>query len=123
LSNEKLLKAAEIAKETHFGILKAKYQIVGQLAADPFYEIMLKLERGERLDPKQVIKLTEEGRLSRHGKIAIAYYRLEAMFYEKEYQRTGNRWNLPSASRNWCKADEPENALKVRYGWASSYLK
>ncbi|NWF62370.1 MAG: hypothetical protein HXY43_24775 [Fischerella sp.] len=113
LINEKLLKAAEIAKETHFRILKAKYQIVGQLAADPFYEIMLKLERGERLDPKQVIQLIEEGRLSRHGKIATAYYRLEAMFYEKEYQRTGNRWNLPSASSNWRKADEPENALKV----------
>ena len=113
LINEKLFETAEIAKATHFKILKAKYQIVGQLAVDPFYEIMLKLERGERLDPKQVIQLIEEGRLSRHGKIATAYYKLEAIFYEKEYQRTGNRWNLPSASSNWRKADESENALKV----------
>lgn len=111
LINEELLETAEIAKAIHFKMLKAKYQIVGPLAVDPFYEIMLKLEREERLDPKQVVQLIEEGRLSRHGKIAIAYYRLEAMFYEKEYQRTGNRWNLPSASSNWRKADEPKNAL------------
>lgn len=113
LINEGLLETAEIAKAIYFKILKAKYQILGDLAVDPFYEIMLKLEREERLDPKQVIQLIEEGRLSRHGKIATAYYRLEAIFYEKEYQRTGNRWNLPSASSNWRKADEPENALKV----------
>ncbi|MGI0494002.1 hypothetical protein ACN4EG_19640 [Alkalinema pantanalense CENA528] len=113
LINEELLETAEIAKATHLKILKAKYQIVGQLAVDPFYEIMLKLEREERLDPKQVIQLIEDGYLSRHGKIATAYYRLEAIFYEKEYQRTGNRWNLPSASSNWRKADEPEHALRV----------
>lgn len=113
LINEKLLVTAEIAKIIHFKILKAKYQIVGQLAVYPFYEIMLKLEREERLDPKQVVQLIEEGRLSRHGKIATAYYRLEAIFYGKEYQRTGNRWNLCSASSNWRKADEPEKALRV----------
>lgn len=113
LIKEELLETAEIAKEIHFKLLKVKYQIVGQLAVDPFYEIMLKLEREERLDPKQVIQLIEEGRLSRHGKITTAYYRLEAIFYEKEYQRTRNMWNLPSASSNWRKADEPQNALKV----------
>ena len=113
LINEELLETAEIAKEIHFKILKVSYQIVGQLEVDPFYAIMLKIERGERLDPKQVIQLMEEGRLSRHGKIATAYYRLEAIFYEQDYQRTGNKWNLPSASSNWRKADEPKNALKV----------
>lgn len=113
LLKEKLSETAEIARHIHFKALKTKYQIVGQLAINPFYEIMLKLEREERLDPKQVIQLIEEGRLSRHGKIAIAYYRLEAIFYENEYQRTGNKWNLPSASSNWRKADEPEKALKV----------
>lgn len=113
LSEEKLLETAEIGKQIHFKILKSKYQIVGELALDPFYEIMLKLERQERLDPKQVIQLIEEDRLSRHGKIATAYHRLEAIFYEKEYRRTGNRWNLPSASSNWRKANEPEQALKV----------
>ncbi|MEG4226944.1 hypothetical protein QUA35_13435 [Microcoleus sp. N9_B2] len=113
LSEEGLVETVDIAKQIHFRTLKTKYQIVGQLALDPFYEIMLKLEREERLDPKQVIQLIEEGRLARHGKIAIAYYRLEAIFCEKEHQRTGNRWKLPSASSNWRKADEPEKALKV----------
>jgi hypothetical protein len=113
LINEGLLETAEIAKAIHFRMLKAKYQILGQLAVDPFYEIMLKLEREERLNPKQVVQLIEGRRLSRHGKIAIAYYRLEAIFYEKEYQRTGNKWNLPSASSNWRKADEPQNALRA----------
>jgi hypothetical protein len=113
LSNEGLIETVEIAKRIHFRILKIKYQIVGQLDLVPFYEIMLKLEREERLDSKQVIQLIEEDRLSRHGKIAIACYRLEAIFYEKEYQRTGNRWNLPTASSHWRKADDPKNALKV----------
>lgn len=113
LSEQGLVETVDIAKQLHFKALKTKYQIVGQLAIDPFYEIMLKLEREERLDPKQVIQLIEEGRLARHGKIARAYYRLEAIFCEKEHQRTGNKWNLPSASSNWRKADEPEKALKV----------
>jgi len=96
LIEEGLIETAEIAKAIHFRSLKRKYEILGEL--DPlFYEIMLKLEREERLDPKQVIQLIEEDRLSRHGKIAIAHYRLEAMFYEKEYKGTGNRWNLPTA--------------------------
>jgi len=113
LINEGLTESANIAQQIHFKYLKSKYQVIGQLPVNPFYEIMLKIEREERLDPKQVVQLIEKGSLSRHGKIAIAYYRLEAIFYEKEYQRTGNRWNLPSASANWRKADEPEQALKV----------
>jgi hypothetical protein len=113
LTEASLDATAAIAQQIHFRLLKAKYQLVGQLEADPFYEIMLKLEREVRLDPKQVIQLIEENRLSRHGKIAIAHYRLEAKFYEQEYQQTGNKWNLPSASSNWRKANEPENALKV----------
>ncbi|MBD1898330.1 hypothetical protein [Coleofasciculus sp. FACHB-129] len=113
LTKQGLSETAEIAREIYFKSLKAKYQIIGQLPIEPFYEIMLKLEREERLAPKQVIQLIEEGRLARRGKIAIAYYRLEAIFYEKEYQRTGNKWNLPSASSNWRKADQPEKALQV----------
>lgn len=113
LIDEELLETAEIAKVIHFKVLKAKYYIVGQLEVDPFYEIMLKLEREERLDPKQVVQLIEEDRLAEDGKIALAHYKLEAMFYEKEFQRTGNRWNLPSASKNWRKANEPKNALKI----------
>ncbi|MFH7243741.1 MAG: hypothetical protein ACHWZW_12915 [Spirulina sp.] len=111
LEGKELLDTAKIARAFHFRLLKRKYQIVGNLSVDPFYEIMLKLERGERLDPKQVVQLIEENQLSRHGKIAMAYHRLEAIFYEEEYQRTGNLWNLPSASSHWRKANESEKAL------------
>jgi phage terminase small subunit len=113
LSDQGLAGTAQILIQTHFRMLKTKYRIFGALAIEPFYEIMLRLERGERLDPKQVVQLIEEGRLSRTGNIAIAHYRLEAIFYEKEYRRTGNRWNLASASSNWRKAGKPEKALQV----------
>lgn len=113
LINEKLLGTANIAQVNHFRILKLKYRIVGQLQADPFYEIMLKLEREERLDPKQVVQLMAEERLSRHGEIAVAHYSLEAIFYEKEYQQTKNKWSLASASSNWRKAGKSQNALEV----------
>ncbi|MEB3232888.1 MAG: hypothetical protein VKJ64_17910 [Leptolyngbyaceae bacterium] len=115
LIGEDLLETAEMARAIHFRLLKAKYSIVGQLDPDPFYEIMLKLERAERLDPKQVVQLIEDGRLSRQGKIAIAHYKLEAIFYEEEYKRTSNKWNLPSASSNWRKANEPQKALAVTH--------
>jgi hypothetical protein len=95
LIKEELLETAEIAKLSHFKILKVKYQIVGQLAVDPFYEIMLKLERGERLDPKQVIQLLQEGRLSRQGKIALAHYRLEAMFMKKSINELATNGTYP----------------------------
>jgi hypothetical protein len=114
LIQAELTETAKIAQQLHFKSLKAKYHIVDpRLPMEPFYDIMLKIEREERLDPKQVVQLIEEGQLSRSGKIAITHHRLEAIFYEKEYKRTGNRWNLPSASSNWRKAGEPENALKV----------
>ncbi len=113
LIDRELLETAEIAKKIHFNILKRKYRLIGQVAFEQLYEIMLKLEREERLDPKQVVQLITEGHLSPNGEIARAYYRLEAIFYEKEYQRTGNKRNLASASSNWRKADKPENALQV----------
>lgn len=114
LAAAELTETVQIAQKCHFRVLKFKYQIVDpQLSIDLFYGIMLKLERQERLDPKQVVQLIVEGRLSPYGKIAIAHYKLEAIFYEKEYQRTGNRRNLASASSNWRKADESKKALKV----------
>lgn len=113
LLKQELSETAKIAKNIHFRVLKNKYKIVGKIDVDQFYEIMLKLERKERLDSKQVIQLIAEGHLSRYGKIAIAYYRLEAIFCEKEYQRTRNQWSLTSASSNWRKANESEKALKA----------
>ena len=102
------------AQEKEFAALKVKYRIIDHnFPFDPFYAIMVKLEKEERLDPVLVVQLIQQKLLASHGKIAMAYHRLEARFYEEEYERTGNKWNLPNASSHWRKADEPESALKV----------
>lgn len=90
-----------LAQQKHFAVLKSKYRIIdpgNELPLEPFYTIMQKLERQERLDPLLVVRLIEERLLSREGEIAIAYHRLEALFYEQEFKRTGSKWNLPNAS-------------------------
>lgn len=103
-----------LAQQKHFAILKIKYRLIDpSLPLEPFYAIMVKLEKKERLDPKLVLQLMEEELLSGGGKIALAYYRLEAEFYEQEFHRTGNKWDIPTASSYWRKADEPEQALKL----------
>ena len=104
------------AHQKHFIALKAKYRFIDWSNTIPFatlYDIMLKLERGERLDRLMVAQLIVNEQLSPHGKIAIAHHTLEAKFYEQEYKRTGNQWNLVSASSDWRKADEPQQALKL----------
>jgi hypothetical protein len=104
------------AQEKHFSLLKIKYRILdprNQLPLDPFYTIMQQLEREERLDPVLVVQLIEKERLSPEGRIAFAFHRLEALFFEQEYERTGNQWNLPNASSHWRKADRPKQALKL----------
>ena len=103
-----------LAQHKHFATLKRKYGLIDPtLPIEPFYEIMLKLEKKERLDPVLVFQLIEKDLLSRDGKIALAYYRLEAEFYESEVHRTGHKWHIPTASSYWRKANEPEQALKV----------
>lgn len=105
-----------LAQQKHFAVLKSKYRILdtgNELPLEPLYTIMQKLEREERLDPLLVVRLIEERLLSREGEIAIAYHRLEAIFYEQEFKRTGSKWNLPNASSHWRKADEPQQALQV----------
>lgn len=102
------------AQEKEFAALKVKYRIIDRdFPFEPFYAIMVKLEKEERLDPVLVVQLIQQKLLASHGRIAIAYHRLEARFYEEEYERSGNKWNLPNASSHWRKADEPKSALQV----------
>ncbi|WP_226889111.1 hypothetical protein [Nostoc sp. MG11] len=102
------------AQQNHFAVLKRKYGLIDpSLPLELFYAIMVRLEKKERLDPKLVLQLMEEDLLSRGGKIALAYYRLEAEFYEQELGRTGHKWHIPTASGYWRKANEPEQALKL----------
>ncbi|MBD2497115.1 hypothetical protein [Nostoc sp. FACHB-280] len=103
-----------LAKQKHFTILKRKYGLIDPLIPmQPFYEIMLKLEKKERLDILLVTQLIEKNMLSRDGKIAIAHYRLEAEFYEQEIKQNGNKNKIPTASSYWRKANEPKQALKL----------
>lgn len=114
LSNHGHENIITLAEDKHFASLKRKYQVIDpNLPIEPFYDIMLKLEKKERLESLLVIQLIETGMLSRDGKIARTYYRLEAEFYEQEYKDTGNKWNIPTASKFWRKANEIEQALKI----------
>lgn len=126
-----------LAQQKHFATLKSKYDVSDykdNSPSSPLYAILQKLEKGERLEPTDVAWLEENktearqpsysyyGRGEEHrdqrrklfsGKISIAYHKIEATFYEQEYKRTGNKWNLPNASSHWRKAEEPEWALKL----------
>lgn len=104
----------QLAQKQHFVILKRKYGLIDpNLPMEPFSTIMLKLEKKERLDIILVSQLMEQSKLSRHGQIAIAHYKLEAEFYEQEFKRTGSKWHIPTASSYWRKADNPEQALNI----------
>ncbi|MGK7903120.1 MAG: hypothetical protein AB4352_17265 [Hormoscilla sp.] len=135
--------AQDFAKEKEkLARLKKKYDVSEsqyKLPSCPLYPILQKLEKGERLEEMDVAWLQEnkveesqprysyysydgdsyygerrsQGRKLFSGKIWIAYHKIEATFYEQEYDRTGNKWNLPNASSHWRKADEPRAALKV----------
>ncbi|MEQ9672682.1 hypothetical protein [Coleofasciculus sp. G2-EDA-02] len=122
-----------IAQAKHFATLKSKYDVSDYKdtsPSSPLYAILHKLKKAERLEPKDVAWLQEnkikrrqsnygyyggreEGYQLFSGKIWNTYHKIEANFYEQEYQRTGNKWNLPNASSHWRKADQPRQALKL----------
>ena len=103
----------------YLAILSYKYDVLKYedtllsclLPSCPLYAILQKLEKGERLEEMDVAWLDENKLFN--GKIRIAYHKIEATFYEQEYDRTGNKWNLANASSHWRKAEEPRRALKV----------
>lgn len=123
------------AQEKHFVTLKSKYDVSAykhKSPSNPLYAILQKLDKGERLEPTDVAWLEQnktekpsysfyewpdarryEGHQLFSGKIFTTYHQIEATFYEQEYQRTGNKWNLPNASSHWRKAYQPRQALKL----------
>lgn len=118
-------------QEKHFLKLKNKYDVSSyreKSLSNLLYKILQKLEREERLEEIEICWLKEtkisqnrslyddywtpeENLFSRE--IKLKYNSIEAKFYEKEYKRTGNKWNLPNASSHWRGAEEPEKALKL----------
>ncbi|NJO77235.1 MAG: hypothetical protein HC827_01085 [Cyanobacteria bacterium RM1_2_2] len=112
LEKQGLPESARIVRHHYFQQLCRKYRII-RPPFDPFYEIMLKLEREERLERLQVAQLINEEQLQRDGKIAKAHHCLEAAFYEQEHRRTGNGWNIVNAMSDWRKAGELDQALNL----------
>ncbi|WP_414514170.1 tetratricopeptide repeat protein [Nostoc sp. PCC 9305] len=126
-----------VAKQKHFAALKLKYDVLGyqdKSHTSLLYTILQKLELKERLELTEIAWLQEtkievlkstyshyrwqkepqyQGTKLFSGKIWIAYHTIEANFYEQEFQRTGNKWNLANASSHWRKADKPEQALQL----------
>ena len=105
-----------LAQQKRFAALKRKYDASDYKDNSPtslLYEILLKLEKKERIEPKEVVWLRENRLLYPAHKIFIAYHTIEATFGEQEYKRTGNKWNLVNASSHWRKADKPQRALEV----------
>jgi hypothetical protein len=104
------------AQQHHFIELKRKFGISdskNQLPFEIFYKILLKLESKERLDTISVAHLVERELLSNSGKIATAYYTLEAEFHEQEFARTQEISYIATASNFWCKASDPQRALAL----------
>ncbi|NEP78455.1 MAG: hypothetical protein F6K39_09845 [Okeania sp. SIO3B3] len=79
--------------------LQDKYvATVGELKFDPFYNILSKLDKGERLDKLMVTQLKTENLLTPGSKITTTYYWIEASFFEKEFKRTKDKWLIPKIS-------------------------
>ena len=118
LKSYNLTDIIKVAEEKYFEKdwlrLQDKYVATGgELKFDPFYNILSELDKGERLNKLMLTQLTTENLLSRHSKITITYYQLEADFFEKEFKRNKNKWLIPKISSYWRKAKEPSKALEI----------
>jgi len=103
----------------HYTQLTKEYDVLDCLKQDKLlsydsklYPILKKLDKGKRLVPEEAAWLHAEKLLYPEQKIFTSYHKNEASFYEHEYKRSDNKWNLANASSHWRKAGEPEQALK-----------
>jgi hypothetical protein len=100
----------------HFATLKYKYGVSDyrdKSPSSPLYAILQKFEKKERLEPRDIAWLTQKNLFYWDRKIATEYHTLEALFYEQGFERTNNKWHLPSASSHWRKAGKPQRALQL----------
>ena len=88
----------------------------------PLYAVLNKIEAKERLSDEDIVWLEGENWcrpnyqdkvFNCEDKIYIIHHTQEAHFYETEFQRIKNHWNLVNASAHWRKAGQPEQALKL----------
>ncbi|WP_250855367.1 hypothetical protein, partial [Anabaena sp. PCC 7938] len=103
-----------LVQERLFSILKLRYAVFDdeyKSLSSPLYSILQKLEQGERIEPKDVGWLQENNLF--YNRIWTKYHCIEAYFYQQDFKRTSNRWNLVNASSHLRKADQSELALHL----------
>lgn len=101
----------KLGKTKHFNKLKEKYEIdPDDFPESKLYLILQKLDNNQRLDATQIAYLDEKYLF--RNKIYICYHTIEAQFYELDYKKTGNKWNIPNISSHWRKAQQPKKALQ-----------
>lgn len=103
-------------KTKHFTKLKTQYEIQDFPDHSPesqLYFILQKLAQNQRLDAVEIAYLQDKDVFYSDSKIYIYYHTIEAQFYESDYQKTGNKWNIPNISSHWRKAQQPEKALNA----------
>lgn len=76
------------------------------------YLVSKKLRGGKRLDEIETVWLYNDNYDEKEAWL-IRYHEIEALFYENEFSRTNNQWNLANASSHWRKAGKPTSALVV----------
>lgn len=88
-----------------FNLLKQNYGLSKQRfksIASPLYMILLKIESMEVLDEDDIEWLKGN-----------KMFKIIAMYYEKEYLKTKNQWNLVKASSNLRRSDESYRAIEL----------
>ncbi|BAQ66613.1 M48 family metallopeptidase [Geminocystis sp. NIES-3709] len=106
----------KLGKTKYFTKLKTQYEIQSFTDNSPesqLYFILQKLAQNQRLDAVDIAYLQDKNLFYSDSKIYICFNTIEAEFYEADYQKTGNKWNLPNISSHWRKADEPKKALNA----------
>jgi tetratricopeptide (TPR) repeat protein len=105
----------KLALLKHFKELKQKYEVEDSLDnshESPLYLVLKKLDQEQRLDPTEIAYLQDKNWFYAGTKIYICYHTIQATFYEADYQKTGNKWNIPNISSHWRKAEQTKKALK-----------
>ncbi|MBE9116306.1 hypothetical protein IQ249_10395 [Lusitaniella coriacea LEGE 07157] len=102
-----------LGETKYFKDLKRKYDvhyISDDSLKNPLYLILQKLENNRRLDAVEIAYCKDKNIF--HSKIYICYHKIEAQFYEDEYKKTYDKWNIPNISSHWRKANESKKALQ-----------
>lgn len=73
--------------------------------------LLQKLENGTRVTGEETIWLREKDFWT--FKIAQAYHSIEARYFEREYHRTQDLWNIVNASSHWRQARHSQKAISL----------